>query len=318
MSLSIRPVASRWLLRTLAAQAILFYSASAFAHEIRTAYLEIREERPGEFSVLWKTPTLGIGRLALDPEFSGDAKEVTPVTTRTPPGASIQQWTLHAPTLRGQTLHIRGLEGSMTDALVRIEFADGTKWVQRLTGDEPEATIPMRQSGWSVAGVYLKLGVDHILTGVDHLLFVLALIIITGGGWMLVKTVTAFTVSHSITLTAATVGFVHVPQRPVEAVIALSIVFMAWLPRPAGIDRALAVGRSAHVRAVARTRICGSAERSRVACGTNSAGATIFQRRRRSGPTAIHRGRAGWCCTRPPQSGCIPALDGARTTLRDR
>ena len=227
MSLSIRPVASRWLLRTLAALAILFYSASAFAHEIRPAYLELREERPGAFSVLWKTPTLGIGRLALDPEFSGDVKEVTPVTTRTPPGAAIQQWTLSAPTLRGQTLHIRGLEGSMTDALVRIEFADGTKWVQRLTGDEPEATIPMRQSGWSVAGVYLKLGVDHILTGVDHLLFVLALIIITRGGWMLVKTVTAFTVSHSITLTAATLGFVHVPQRPVEAVIALSIVFVA-------------------------------------------------------------------------------------------
>ena len=227
MSLSIRPVASRWLLRTLAALAILFYSASAFAHEIRPAYLELREERPGEFSVLWKTPTLGIGRLALDPEFSGDAKEVTPVTTRTPPGAAIQQWTLRAPTLRGQTLHIRGLEGSMTDALVRIEFADGTTWVQRLTGDEPSASIPIRQSGWSVAGVYFKLGVEHILFGIDHLLFVLALLIITGGTMRLVKTVTAFTVAHSITLTAATLGFVHVPQPPVEATIALSIVFVA-------------------------------------------------------------------------------------------
>ena len=61
---------------------------------------------------------------------------MTPVTTHTPPGAAIQQWTLRAPMLRGQTLHIRGLEGSMTDALVRIEFVDGTKWVQRLTGDE--------------------------------------------------------------------------------------------------------------------------------------------------------------------------------------
>jgi hydrogenase/urease accessory protein HupE len=71
------------------------------------------------------------------------------------------------------------------------------------------------------------LGVEHILTGIDHLLFVLALLIITGGGWKLVKTVTAFTISHSLTLTAATLGFVHVPQRPVEAVIALSIVFVA-------------------------------------------------------------------------------------------
>ena len=126
---------------------------------------------------------LGTARLALEPEFSGDSKVVTPVTTRTPPGAAIQQWTLRSPTLRGQMLRIRGLEGSMTDALVRVEFADGTTWVQRLTGDEPSASIPMRQSGWSVAGVYLKLGVEHILIGVDHLLFVLALLIITGGGW---------------------------------------------------------------------------------------------------------------------------------------
>ena len=170
---------------------------------------------------------LGTARLALEPEFSGDSKVVTPVTTRTPPGAAIQQWTLRAPTLRGQTLRIRGLEGSMTDALVRIEFADGTTWVQRLTGDEPSASIPMRQSGWSVAGVYFKLGVEHILFGIDHLLFVLALLIITGGTMRLVKTVTAFTVAHSITLTAATLGFVHVPQPPVEATIALSIVFVA-------------------------------------------------------------------------------------------
>jgi len=211
----------------LAVLAVTFFPALSFAHEIRPAYLELSEEKPGEFSVLWKTPMLGAARLALDPEFSGDVEAVTPVTVRTPPGAAIQQWTLRAPTLRGQTLRIRGLEGSMTDALVRIEFADGTTWVQRLTGQEPSASIPMRQSGWSVAGVYIKLGVEHILTGVDHLLFVLALIIVTRGGWMLVKTVTAFTVSHSITLTAATLGFVHVPQSPVEAVIALSIAFVA-------------------------------------------------------------------------------------------
>jgi hydrogenase/urease accessory protein HupE len=129
--------------------------------------------------------------------------------------------------LRGTTLRIGGLAGTMTDALVRIEFADGTSWTQRLTPGQPSASIPARQSVFAVAGVYVKLGVEHILTGVDHLLFVLALIIITRGGWKLVKTVSAFTVSHSITLTAATLGFVHVPQPPVEAVIALSIVFVA-------------------------------------------------------------------------------------------
>ena len=101
------------------ALAVLFFSVSAFAHEIRPAYLELREVKPGEFSVLWKTPMLGDARLALEPEFSGDAKAITPVTTRAPPGAAIQQWTLRASALRGQTLHIRGLESTMTDTLVR-------------------------------------------------------------------------------------------------------------------------------------------------------------------------------------------------------
>jgi hypothetical protein len=215
------------LFRHLGLLPVLLLAHTTFAHEVRPAYLELREEKPGQFTVTWKTPMLGDARLALEPEFAGDVKVVTPVTTRTPPGAAVQTWTLHAQALRGQTVRIRGLEGTMTDALVRMEFADGTSWTERLTPQQPIAVIPARQSWFSVAGVYLKLGVEHILTGVDHLLFILALIIITRGGWKLVKTVTAFTVSHSITLTAATLGFVHVPQRPVEAVIALSIVFVA-------------------------------------------------------------------------------------------
>lgn len=226
MPLSILPVASRQLLQTLAALAVLFCCASAFADAIRPAYLELREEKPGEFSVLWKIPMLGTARLPVEPEFSGDSKAVTPVTTRTPPGAAIQQWTLRATTLRGKTLHIRGLEGSMTDVLVRIEFADGTKWVQRLTGQESSASIPMQQSGWSVAGVYLKLGIEHILFGADHLLFVLGLLLIVKDRWMLLKTITAFTVAHSLTLGVATLGYANVPEVPLNAAIALSILFL--------------------------------------------------------------------------------------------
>jgi len=198
------------------------------AHEMRPAYLELHEESPGEFSVLWKTPMRGEMRLALEPAWSGRTAPRTPLALRQTSTAAVQTWRLKAiEPLRGQAVRIRGLENTMTDALVRIEFVDGTTWTQLLTARAPAAEIPSRQSLLTVAGVYLKLGVEHILTGVDHLLFVLALIIITRGGWKLVKTVTAFTVSHSITLTAATLGFVHVPQRPVEAVIALSIVFVA-------------------------------------------------------------------------------------------
>jgi hydrogenase/urease accessory protein HupE len=225
----IRPMTAgaRRRLPTFVALATFLFPVPALAHELRPAYLELREERPGVFRVLWKTPMLGDARLALEPEFSGDAKAITPITMRTPPGAAIQQWTLRASELRGQTLRIRGLESTMTDALVRLEFADGTVWTQRLTAKDPSALVPISPSGWSVAAVYFKLGVEHILLGFDHLLFVLSLLLITNGVWRLVKTVSAFTLSHSITLTAATLGFVHVPPAPVEAIIALSIVFVA-------------------------------------------------------------------------------------------
>ena len=147
------------------------------------------------------------------------------MTTRATGDAAVQTWRFRAlDPLRGQTVRIDGLENTMTDALVRVAFLDGTSWVRGADPQEPAATIPPRQSGWSVAGLYLKLGVEHPAR-VDHLLFVLALLIITRGTWLL-KTVTAFTVAHSITLALA-LGYVHVPSAPVEALIALSIVFVA-------------------------------------------------------------------------------------------
>ncbi|MBB4566741.1 HupE/UreJ family protein [Rhizobium leucaenae] len=199
---------------------------AAFAHEVRPAYLQLHEERPGEFVVLWKVPMQGDMRLALEPQFSGKTEASTAVA-RDGGGAEIRTWTLRAPELRGQTLTIDGLEATMTDALVRVEYLDGTSWTGRFTAREPSAVIPSSDTAPSVAGVYLSLGIEHILFGVDHLLFVLALLIITRGSWLLVKTVTAFTIAHSITLALATLGFVHVPQAPVEATIALSIVFVA-------------------------------------------------------------------------------------------
>jgi hydrogenase/urease accessory protein HupE len=200
----------------------------AFAHEVRPAYLELRETAPGFFDVLFKTPMQGDARLALDVSFSGHVERATPVISRTTDNAMVQTWRLTAiEPLAGQEVRIDGLASTMTDALVRVEFADGAEWIERLTPGAPGATIPARQSAWAVAATYLKLGVEHILLGVDHLLFVLALILIARNTRELIKAITAFTVAHSITLAAAALGFVHVPPKPVEAAIALSIVFVA-------------------------------------------------------------------------------------------
>lgn len=206
---------------------IALLSFSASGHELRPAYLELHEIKPGEFNALWKTPMRGDLRLALAPEFFGRTENLTPLTTRRTGDAAVQNWRFKSLTpLRGQQIRIAGLEGTMTDALVRMEFADGTVWTQRLTPQQPSATIPARQTALAVAGMYGKLGVEHILFGVDHLLFVFGLLLVVAGRWMLLKTITAFTVAHSITLAIATLGYAHAPVAPLNAAIALSILFL--------------------------------------------------------------------------------------------
>ncbi|WP_372521852.1 HupE/UreJ family protein [Sulfuricaulis sp.] len=201
----------------------------AAAHEVRPAYLELRETAPETFDVLWKVPAAGEDmRLALYVRLPEGCVNVTEPRGTFIGGAHLERWRIKtSESLRGQSLRIEGLEATMTDALARIEFADGTTWLRRLTPQQPSAIIPAQQTGWSVAGEYLKMGVEHILLGIDHLLFVLALLLIVVGWKRLLATITAFTLAHSVTLAAATLGFVHVPQAPVEALIALSIVFVA-------------------------------------------------------------------------------------------
>jgi hypothetical protein len=207
---------------------MLVVAQTAYSHEVRPAYLELRQTGAGMYAALWKVPAVGEMRLSIHPRFPENCRTVGDVTGYRGADSYAERLSLACPGgLNGETIAIDGLAATMTDVLVRIEFSDGTTWTQRLKPSVPAAVIPKTASRLQTAGVYFKLGVEHILSGVDHLLFVLALIILTRGGWKLVKTVTAFTLSHSVTLTAATLGFVHVPQRPVEAVIALSIVFVA-------------------------------------------------------------------------------------------
>ena len=200
-----------------------------FAHEVRPAYLELREIRPDTWDVLWKVPGRGEDqRLGIYAELPAGCINVGPPRGSMVNNAYTERWTAKcAPGLGGGTIHIAGLSATTTDVLVRLERIDGSTQVTRLTPSAPSFVVAAAAGAIGVARTYTVLGIEHILSGIDHLLFVLALIIITRGGWKLVKTVTAFTVSHSITLTLATLGYVHTPQRPVEAAIALSIVFVA-------------------------------------------------------------------------------------------
>jgi len=201
-----------------------------FAHEVRPAYLELRQTGPEIYDALWKVPGRDENlRLGLYVELPAGCTNVTEPRASMINNAFTERWTVKcAGGLSGGTIHIAGLSATMTDVLVRLERLDGTTQVTRLTPSTPSFMVAAAAGAMGVARTYTVLGVEHILGGVDHLLFVLGLLLIVGQRWgLMIKTITAFTVAHSITLALATLGFVHVPQAPVEAVIALSIVFVA-------------------------------------------------------------------------------------------
>jgi hydrogenase/urease accessory protein HupE len=206
----------------------LTVAQTVYAHEVRPGYLELRQIDAATYTVMWKVPAVGDMRLSIHPRFPENCKPANEVTSYRAADSYTEHFKIACPGgLNGGTIAIDGIAATMTDVLVRVERTDGATQVARLTSSVPALVVVASPDKLQVVRAYSVLGVKHILTGIDHLLFVLALIIITSGGWMLVRTVTAFTVAHSITLTAATLGYVHVPQRPVEAVIALSIVFVA-------------------------------------------------------------------------------------------
>jgi hypothetical protein len=200
----------------------------AFAHEVRPAYLDLRQTGSDTYDALWKVPGLGENlRLGLYVEFPDGCTNLTQPRGSMANSAYTERWTVKCANGLSGTIHIAGLSATGTDVLVRLEHLNGSAQVTRLAPSSPSFVVAAAADAMDVVRTYTVLGVEHILSGIDHLLFVLALLIITRGGWKMIKTVTAFTVSHSITLTLATLGYIHIPQRPVEATIALSIVFVA-------------------------------------------------------------------------------------------
>jgi hydrogenase/urease accessory protein HupE len=200
----------------------------ACGHEVRPGYLELRQIGTETWSVLWKVPAQGEMRLSIHPQFPEMCAPASEPTASQIIGAFTERTTMVCKGgLIGRAIGIDGLSATITDALVRSVRADGSVQVARLTPSAPAFVFEGTLGSLQVARAYTSLGVEHILGGIDHLLFVLGLLLIVRSRWLLVKAITAFTVAHSVTLGAATLDWVHVPQPPVEAVIALSILFLA-------------------------------------------------------------------------------------------
>lgn len=201
----------------------------AFAHQLQPGLLELRQVTPERYVVIWRAP-LYYGRshparLQLPETW----KTVGEPTVRQLPDSELFRRIIEVPggAIDGGTIRFAGLEATITDVFVRISWLDGARASQIVRPDQAWITIEGQPSSWQVAGDYTLLGIDHILSGFDHLLFVLALLLIVSGWRRLLATVTSFTLAHSITLAAATLGLVWVPGPPVEATIALSILFLA-------------------------------------------------------------------------------------------
>ena len=219
----------RWLYLIFVLLIGLYPVMPANADEIRPALLDIKEQNTGLFAVTWKVPMRGNRALAITPQLPDSLELLGSPTVQDVPGALVEQSTYkgNGKSLIGHRIVIDGLSALQTDVLLLIQLQDGTQHTAILRPGSPEFTIPLQASKLKVAGDYWRMGTIHILEGVDHLLFVLALLLIVPGLGALVKAVTAFTVAHSITLALATLGVVHVPSAPTEAIIALSILFLA-------------------------------------------------------------------------------------------
>jgi hypothetical protein len=214
--------------------ALSICAGAAQAHRLSPAYFGLVETEPGRFAAQWKVSISGGLVDVLEPQIPEGCGVDGVVRAYVLEDARVQHADLVCTgSLAGRVFTVSGLELTATDVLLRIDNLDGSSFTHRLVPEAPSVVIPEEPGAWEVAATYLVLGVEHILLGIDHLLFVLALVLLVHGIGRLVATITAFTVAHTITLAAATLGFVNPPSAPIEATIALSILFVATeLARP--------------------------------------------------------------------------------------
>jgi hydrogenase/urease accessory protein HupE len=216
-----------WLVAGLVL-ALALEAARVSAHEARPAYLEIKETAPGRLSVLWRTPVLAGMRLPVALKLPGGVKNVKEPTVEELADSLVERHWLDAGPdgLSGKRIEFPGLQLTITDVLIHVEMLDGRTWTTIAHPSQPWVEMAASQTTLEVAETYVVQGIRHILFGADHMLFVLGLLLIVRDRWMLLKTVTAFTAAHSLTLAVATLGYASVPVLPLNAAIALSILFL--------------------------------------------------------------------------------------------
>jgi hydrogenase/urease accessory protein HupE len=198
------------------------------AHKLQPAYLEVTEQRAGQFNVLWKRPLVGGRPMNIHPRLPSSVRNVTDPVVQLLPTGAVERWlvSIDGGGLAGEKISIDGLSSTQTDVLVRIYYRQGDQETHLLRPASPAVVVGGVPSIMERIVAYLQLGIQHILMGIDHLLFVLGLLLIVKSRWMLLKTITSFTLAHSITLCVATLGYASVPVLPLNTVIALSILFL--------------------------------------------------------------------------------------------
>ena len=203
------------------------FSFKLWGHEVRPAYLGITQINDSTYHVVWNIPAQGSLIPKIRPVFPESFIQSLQEGILLN-GALKRTWTVYSQeTIIGKRIDINGLSSTLIDVLIHIKLIDGIEHTELLKPDRPFYIIPKESTSKEVAATYTFLGIEHIIFGIDHLLFILALIFVTTGKWKIIKTITAFTIAHSITLSLAVLGLLNFPTPPVEAVIALSIVFLA-------------------------------------------------------------------------------------------
>jgi len=200
----------------------------AAAHEVRPAYLEIRETGASTYDIFWKVPARGDAVLPIEVVLPRGCQDATPRSVTRDTAARTTRWSIRCDTgLADEGVRVEGLDRTLVETIVRYEREDGATQTARLFEGASSFVPTARSTLGGVAALYLPLGFEHILLGFDHLCFVFVLLLLTDGLRRLFWSVTAFTAAHSITLAAATLGYVNVPSGPIEALIAFSIMLVA-------------------------------------------------------------------------------------------